>query len=118
MRPPRCPRPLGSLLVTATRELFANGQDSHSRARLVHNHDRTAFELVRVLAQRSYYRVLEMRRAYVLGAHLKDTRSRGTRESEDRCDVEVVREDDVTVLTRSLEDLLVCRPGIAHGRPV
>ena len=56
--------------------------------------------------------------AHILSANLKNARSRRTRESEDRREVEVVCEDGVTVLPRPLDNFFVRRPRITHGSPM
>ena len=48
----------------------------------------------------------------------RDAVTRAMPDETNRREIQVVCEDDITVLTRPINNLFVGRPGIAHGSPV
>lgn len=100
------------------RNATKNRQDAHAKFARLDRHQSAALEQRSMFSYRCDYEVADHFRYRILRSDLNHTRTKRLRNGEDVAEIEVVREDHVTVVTREGHDFPIPRSRIPEIGPV
>ena len=96
----------------------SQGKHAHARSGFIHDDQCASLQKSLVILEDTQEVLLETGGQHVLRTHLDHTWACSAGRREDRAKVQVVCEDDVSILSGPIQDRSICCPAVANPGPV